>query len=334
MNREVQDSVLENSFLAQYDREIDVEYRGEVYRVRDNGAVYRQQRPNQRKRPLDSRWTFGRADSWTGYMHIGSEVVHRIVTTAFFGSQPSEKHVVDHIDTNRRNNRAENLRWVTRLENVVKNPITAKRLIELYGSIEHFLADPSHPRKRALPANYEWMRTVSQEEAEHCRKRLLAWAKSDMPSKGGTLGDWIFGPRVDREEDETVSLVRSKTLGAVQLNWRVPAEFPLSPHPGREMPLEEYFDGLKVGIVFCVSRFGQTKVVRTALSSDGMALFVLGASGEQAVKQWSLAKVTYEDNCLVHESRGTFFTREGAEKQFALSLGLLWEGGATIDDYS
>ena len=42
-------------------------------------------------------------------MDIGTEVVHRIVATAFHGEQPSVKHIVDHIDTNRRNNRVENL---------------------------------------------------------------------------------------------------------------------------------------------------------------------------------------------------------------------------------
>ena len=51
---------------------------------------------------------------------IGAVVVHRIVATAFHGEQPSEKHIVDHIDTNRRNNRAENLRWITRLDNLLQ----------------------------------------------------------------------------------------------------------------------------------------------------------------------------------------------------------------------
>lgn len=36
-----------------------------------------------------------------GYLHICSEVVHRIIATAFHGEQPSKDHIVDHIDTNR-----------------------------------------------------------------------------------------------------------------------------------------------------------------------------------------------------------------------------------------
>lgn len=71
-------------------------------------------------------------------MEIASVRVHIIVATAFHGPKPTKEHVVDHIDTNRRNNRPDNLRWVTRLENALDNPITRKRIIMRCGSIEAF----------------------------------------------------------------------------------------------------------------------------------------------------------------------------------------------------
>jgi hypothetical protein len=111
------------------------------------------------------------------------------------------------------------------------------------------------------------------------------------------------------------------------------AEFPRSPQSGQEKTLEAYFQSLKEDAVFAVSRFGRTTVVKAALGSEGAALFVLGELGEGAVKPWSLAKVTHEGGKFVHESCGTFFAFEGAEKQFTLIQGLPWEGGDSIDDY-
>lgn len=43
--------------------------------------------------------------------------VHMLVAAAFIGPAPFAGATVDHQDTNKRNNRADNLEWVTRLEN-------------------------------------------------------------------------------------------------------------------------------------------------------------------------------------------------------------------------
>ncbi len=184
---------MEIDSINQFDRQLEVEYKGEKYFVRDNGAVCRQARSGQRKRKLDDFWTFGRPDDWKGYMNIGPHVVHRIVATAFHGVRPSDNHIVDHIDTNRRNNRAENLRWVTRLENLLLNPITLKRIISVYGSLDEFFENPGFAAEREL--DFSWMRTVTKEEAAESRKNLLKWAESGQIPKGGRLGEWIFGPQ-------------------------------------------------------------------------------------------------------------------------------------------
>ena len=99
--------------ISIFDQEREVEYGNERYLVRDNGAVYRRNQPRRKARPLDNIWTFGRQTSVTGYMLIAGVPVHRIVCSAFHGPSPSKTHVVDHVDTNRANNRAENLRWLS-----------------------------------------------------------------------------------------------------------------------------------------------------------------------------------------------------------------------------
>lgn len=54
--------------------------------------------------------------------------VHRLIAAAFIPN-PDNKPCIDHIDGDRANNHADNLRWVTYLENN-NNPITKKRLSE------------------------------------------------------------------------------------------------------------------------------------------------------------------------------------------------------------
>lgn len=126
-------------------------------------------------------------------MEIASVRVHIIVATAFHGQKPTKEYVVDHIDTNRRNNRADNLRWVTRLENALDNPITRKRIIMRCGSIEAFLANPSLLRDSDITPDFSWMRTVTYAEAQVSKERLLAWAESDKQAFGGALGEWVYG---------------------------------------------------------------------------------------------------------------------------------------------
>jgi hypothetical protein len=231
--------------VNEFERQMDCTYRGDEYSVRDNGAVFRRSREGKRKRPLDDIWTFGTPCGSTGYMKMSKERIHRIVATAFLGPQPTKDHVVDHIDTNRRNNRPENLRWVTRLENILLNPITAKRVKYIYGSIENFLADPSSPRNGTLTKDFEWMRTVTPAEAAYSRKRLLDWSQSGRASSGGTLGDWIFRPRRELIEKEAEPLVASRTPRAVHRRQGIPAEFPFVPQPTQEQSRESDFGGLE-----------------------------------------------------------------------------------------
>jgi len=320
--------------LDRFDRQVTCTYRGETYRVRDNGAVFRFRRNGARLRPLDEKWTFGRVNKKRGYMHISSIPVHRIVATAFLGPQPSKDHVVDHIDTNRQNNRPENLRWVTKLENILLNPITRRRVEIAYGSIENFLANPDRPIPGKLPPNFEWMRSVTKKEAEESYRRFLDWAKSGRKPSGGMLGEWVYTSRTEQyvEEPEPDDLIESRTPGAVQKNWKTPSEFPLCPSEFRANALDEYRERLQNGEVFSRNHFGESKVESAELSESSETLVVL-CKHPGGVKDWALAAVSVEDGLFVHENLGSFFTLEGATKQYVLNRGLKWEGGDSIDDY-
>lgn len=213
--------------VSEYKEERCCVYKREFYSVRDNGAIKRFSKNGKRKRKWDDVWTFGKKYSRTGYMLFAGQKVHRIVATAFHGASPGLNHVVDHIDTNRANNRPENLRWVTKLENALKNPITRHRIECVCGSVEAFLKNPSLLKNSKDPS-IAWMRTVSEKEAAECKKNLEKWARDDnsMP-KGGEIGNWVYqNPKI-----------REKLLKPVKFDDSSPMDsFPIKD----DFPLEHY----------------------------------------------------------------------------------------------
>lgn len=310
-------------------------YKVERYSVRDNGAVLRHPLDGKRPRPTDNSWTFGKLNIKTGYFEIASVRVHRIVATAFHGEPPTKEHVVDHIDTNKQNNRPTNLRWVTRLENILLNPITARRIELICGSVEAFLADPSKFRDKFPDPNYEWMCAVSAEEAQVSLERMLSWAKSDKPLQGGSLGEWIFS----REIVENISVTRpnyimSKTHNAAQrivCNFEdKPNEYPSTPQVFEGDPLTAYNERLTKGATFFRNHNGEYVVVKSGFSKDKRALYVFTRAAyvyrEQKDGEWqpvpvaelleevsdkdlphSLAEVTFEDGLFIHGKAETGF---------------------------
>ena len=188
----------------------------------------------KRPRKYDNFWTFGKPNDKTGYMEISSVRVHIIVATAFHGPKPTKEYVVDHIDTNRRNNRPDNLRWVTRLENALENPITRKRIIMRCGSIEAFLANPALLRENDVTPDFSWMRTVTDAEAQVSKERLLAWAESDKQASGGTLGEWLYGRQpISQNNGQLSSVDEIDKLQSDSLN-----DWGQIPPFGKEHPVE------------------------------------------------------------------------------------------------
>ena len=327
------------NLLETYNDILECHYKNEHYSVRDNGAVLRHPRVEGRPRPTDNKWTFGKIDSKNGYMFIASIRIHQIVATAFHGGPPTTQHVVDHIDTNRQNNRPENLRWVTKFENAMLNPITAKRIALVCGSVEEFMADPSKFRDRFPEPNFKWMCTVDSQESKTSLKKLLQWAKDDSTPSGGTLDDWIFERETWQERQvesipEIPEEIMAKTPNAVQRNWLTPSEFPCCPKEDTEDPIAVYAKALIIGSVFCRNDIYSSVVLQSAISDDHQ-LYVISESteGKNAVKPWALAKITFENGEFVHISLGSFFAKEGAEKQFHLAQGLEWNGEDTFDDH-
>ncbi len=329
--------------MDKFKKELECNYKDETYLVRDNGAILRCEKLNGRKRKLDDVWTFGNLDKKTGYLKISSERVHRIVATAFHGQPPTDQHVVDHIDTNRSNNRPENLRWVTKLENVLLNPITRKKIEYVCGvRIETFLKNPEEFRECFNTPDISWMKTVTKEEALNSLTRFNIWLEKDQIHQPvinkSIFKEWIYKPIVNTKTYDNANnilikkLTPSYTDGAVQYKWKTPNVFPLCPSTINENVIEEYYDKLYSEAVYCKNIYGESTIFNYAMSIDMNKIVVIAESGS-SIKPWAVSTIYLESNLVVHESIGMFFTKEGAEKQYTISQGLEWTGEDSIDDY-
>ena len=355
-------------FLNDFKEERTCEYKDRTYLVRDNGAVCRLPKEGGRPSKWDNVWTFGTKREDNGYMYLtGNISIHQIVCTAFHGTPSNPELVVDHIDINKCNNRPENLRWITRLENTLNNPITRAKVELICGSIEAFLKNPSllygHESE---DKNFSWMRVVSKEEAERSLKRWNEWAakpKEERMPKGHGVGEYIFSEEQEfirswnggtlipdhkpwpqqkaeieaanlRQYEADNGLKDSLTPGAKQLNWKVPSEFPLCPEQHSPTPLQDYLANLKKGEVFCHNDVYESFVFKADISDDGNTLAVITTSEQvKGGSGYVLCTITFQDGHFIHENQHSYFEEIGADKYFILALGREWTGGEVNDDY-
>lgn len=292
----------------------------------------------------DEIWTFGKKDNATGYMKIGQHRVHIIVATAFYGQRDSKVYVVDHIDTNRCNNRADNLRWLTKLENVLMNPVTLKRVTMLCGGdIRNFIKDPSCLRDlTGTNADLTWMQNVSPQEAAIAYDNVMRWGLRPIDTEKtikehSNKSEWIFKEKKSYYPIPEVAsqFVKAKSPEtALQFHWKTPTDFPCCPVDYQNDGLSEYFNNLNAGKDFSINQFSHHKVLDKALIEDGKELLVVTHDITQdAVKPFGLVKIYCSGGQFVHESISTFFEENGARMFFTEMQGLKWEGGHSIDEY-
>jgi hypothetical protein len=300
-------------------------FEGERYSVRNNGSVLRHARPEKRTRATDDTWTFGKPNSANAYLHISDARVHRIVATAFHGEPPDPKYVVDHIDSNCRNNRPENLRWLTRLENTLNNPVTRKKIEYLCGSIEAFLENPSMLNNMNLEPNISWMRTVTPEEALNCKMRMSIWANSkNKPTRSAigrrsSFGDNIYKPLQKWELGHEPGLSPAMTPGCGQYMWRASSYFPCCPQEMSSNPLESYFQNLKVGTIFSYSDHAEFCPILTIRkfekNKDGSSILII--CEKEGTEAFAVSGVSIcEKGFFIHFNLGSYLDEERANAAF------------------
>ena len=249
-----------------------------------------------------------------------------MVCTAFHGPAPYPDMVVDHRDTNRCNNRPENLRWLTRLENALNNEYTRSKIIYLCGSIDAFLENPSILQTKSLPPNVSWMRTVTKEETDICKKRLseLSLRKPANEQSGEGLGEWVFTPMAKQNAISIEDLDKNyprKELDAYcekqyaepmwecrVLNHAAESLFPCAPPLSVESKdvIQKYQSLLQIGADFLVSRYYKLVVVKTRLFEDGSGIRVLSEKQYGERTGWYLFDVFTNGEVLFHQKIATF----------------------------
>ena len=295
-----------------YEEEKQCEYNGEIYSVRDNGAVMRHPKDENKPRSLDNIWTFGTINKQNGYLMLSSERVHRIVATAFLGEAPSKDYIVDHIDTNRQNNRPSNLRWITKLENILLNPITCKKIELLCGcSIEEVLNDISILRNKSLTPQFEWMKTVSKEEAQQSLESWKKWTESNSTVQNGE---------------------RRKYVNYNKLNSEM--IFPLEPVGGK-LSLEEYCNKLNVGKEFCYKYYDGERnsyQIKDYYLNKETGVLAVATINDSSMKKYYLTSITLNNNCYSYDV-DSYFQEESLNKYMTLAKGEEWTGGDVFDDF-
>lgn len=102
-----------------------------------------------------------------GYLRTSFALVHRLVAE-YFIPNPDNKPCVDHIDTDRHNNRADNLRWCTLSENMM-NPITRKKNSEAQHKV--FTEEVRKERSESKKLYYINHPEVRKKQSESAKNR-------------------------------------------------------------------------------------------------------------------------------------------------------------------
>lgn len=205
-------------------KEIECLYKGEKYSVRDNGAVMRHSREGKRIRKDDNIWSFGKLNTQNGFLIVGGKRVHQIVATAFSGEAPTKQHVVAHIDTDKRNNRPENLSWVTKFESTVLTPYNCEKIKALCNNgIENILMNIAIIQELELTEKFSWIKKIDQYEASKAYENIMEIADLSNQNVFNSLDEWLddryeLHNRVFNDNSDKKSYIKqSLTPNAIQI---------------------------------------------------------------------------------------------------------------------
>lgn len=129
----------------------------------------------------------------TKYHQVHGLYVHRMVAELFIPN-PESKPFIDHINTNKLDNRAVNLRWVTATENMA-NPLTRKRMRE--GWTEEKRKSHAASCKKYADEHPEWKADISMRMKRFISNRKDSKQMTDGISKPIWVEPEYWGEFID-----------------------------------------------------------------------------------------------------------------------------------------
>ncbi len=131
----------------------------------------------------------------------------------------------------------------------------------------------------------------------------------------------------------------SLTKACAQYRWGSKYYFPCCPKEIEELPLEAYFQNLKIGNVFAFNDDSPKLTILEFVKIKGNeAILVMcereGLMSERAGFQpWLIAEITFENGFFIHSNLESHFEKDDADKEFCIQQGLEWLGSGTFDDF-
>ena len=347
--------------IDDFEQEKECFYMGEKYCVRDNGAVLRYPKDSTKPRLLDNKWTFGKTGSH-GYLYIASKGIHRIVATAFHGENLSKEYIVDHIDANKQNNRPENLRWITKEENLLNNPNTLNKLQYITGCSIEELKENNWEKLHNYTSERQdtsWMRPTTKEEAANYHKRQELWLNKESQRNEKSqklyeqlkkisnlrnenkkittgMGEWVFQPPLVEQSDINCinNDYRESLTRNVYQDWETPTRFPCYPLETKTNIIEEYLSNLKIGKILCESKLFTSEITKFEYNNEKQSIIVqtVQINGD-SIKPWSIIEIIVREGICYHSLYCRCFKKDGADKYYTIACGREWPGGDVFDDF-
>ena len=346
--------------IDEYTREVTCEYKGELYSVRDNGAVLRHAREGKPTRPISAYQSLlpkeptKSFEEWLGNHDIKQvqSNTSECFTNPMVYDFEKEQSASEIISTDHLTSQDEQIEEEDEWD---KKEVFYKEKNESLtpGALQmHFYEKMSFPLcpkdtnggLDSYADNLSIGKVVARaENGEECI--ILSWGwtlKLDaiqIEFQQEELPYWMY-ITLDGEKYFHFKYYYAETCRfcgspyVLQFGGKTLCDFPLCPKDGN-ITLEEYADLLQRDVIFEKNQYGNYCVIdREIVRNEGEEPYLLVAlSAPNEIKPYGDARVYVKNGKVIHKIEKCYFDYNTLQRRFCTIRGQEWTGEDTIDDY-